>query len=93
MNKKSITRISREQLETMRAQNELPPLRAPTAPPPSLGPDAWANAELVLPKTKPKQQLTLRIDQDVVDWFRAQGEGYQSRMNAVLRAYVNARQR
>jgi uncharacterized protein (DUF4415 family) len=35
-----------------------------------------------------KQQLTLRSGADVVDWFKQQGEGYQSRINAVLRAHV-----
>jgi uncharacterized protein (DUF4415 family) len=38
----------------------------------------------------PKTLLSLRIDADVVDWFRAQGPGYQSRMNALLRAYMEA---
>jgi uncharacterized protein (DUF4415 family) len=35
-----------------------------------------------------KQQLTLRIDADVVNWFKQQGEGYQSRINAALREHV-----
>jgi uncharacterized protein (DUF4415 family) len=35
-----------------------------------------------------KQQITLRIDTDVLEWFRATGSGYQSRMNAVLKAYA-----
>ena len=35
-----------------------------------------------------KQQLTLRLDADVVDWFKQQGGGYQSRINAALRAHV-----
>ncbi len=35
-----------------------------------------------------KQQLTLRLDADVVDWFKRQGAGYQSRINAALRAHV-----
>lgn len=35
-----------------------------------------------------KQQITLRIDADVLEWFRSTGSGYQSRMNAVLKAYV-----
>ena len=35
-----------------------------------------------------KQQITLRIDAEVLEWFRASGSGYQSRMNAVLKAYV-----
>ena len=36
-----------------------------------------------------KQQLTLRIDSDVVTWFKAQGRGYQTQINELLRAYVN----
>lgn len=35
-----------------------------------------------------KQQITLRIDAEVLEWFRASGSGYQSKMNAVLKAYV-----
>jgi uncharacterized protein (DUF4415 family) len=35
-----------------------------------------------------KKQLTLRIDADVVEWYRAQGLGYQTRINALLRAYM-----
>jgi uncharacterized protein (DUF4415 family) len=35
-----------------------------------------------------KQQLTLRIDADVVEWYKAQGLGYQTRINALLRAYM-----
>lgn len=35
-----------------------------------------------------KQQLTLRLDADVVDWFKSQGEGYQTRINAALRQFV-----
>jgi uncharacterized protein (DUF4415 family) len=37
-----------------------------------------------------KAQLTLRLDQDVVTWFRQRGRGYQTRINALLRAYVDA---
>jgi uncharacterized protein (DUF4415 family) len=39
---------------------------------------------------KTKTQITLRIDEDVLDWFRRQGSGYQTRINALLRAYVDA---
>ena len=38
----------------------------------------------------PKALLSLRIDADVLAWFRGQGRGYQSRMNALLRAYMDA---
>jgi len=37
-----------------------------------------------------KALLSLRIDSDVIAWFRAQGAGYQSRMNALLRAFMEA---
>ena len=37
-----------------------------------------------------KALLSLRIDSDVIGWFKAQGAGYQSRMNALLRAYMEA---
>jgi uncharacterized protein (DUF4415 family) len=39
-----------------------------------------------------KALLSLRIDSDVIEWFRKQGAGYQSRMNALLRAYMEAHQ-
>ena len=42
--------------------------------------------------TPPKRLLSLRIDSDVVEWFRSQGRGYQSQMNALLRAYMVAHQ-
>ena len=35
----------------------------------------------------PKASVSLRLDADVLEWFRAQGRGYQTRMNAVLRAF------
>jgi uncharacterized protein (DUF4415 family) len=42
-------------------------------------------------KAVPKKVLlSLRIDSDVIEWFRKQGAGYQSRMNALLRAYMEA---
>lgn len=37
-----------------------------------------------------KAQLTLRLDSDVLDWFKQQGRGYQTRINALLRAYMEA---
>ena len=40
----------------------------------------------------PKRAISLRVDQDVLDWFRARGPRYQSRMNAVLRAYMSRMQ-
>jgi uncharacterized protein (DUF4415 family) len=37
-----------------------------------------------------KSLLSLRVDTDVIEWFRSQGAGYQSRMNALLRAFMEA---
>ena len=55
---------------------------------PELGPDFFARA-IIWPG--PKKQITLRIDPDVLTFFRKQGQGYQSTINAVLRKYVEAR--
>ena len=38
----------------------------------------------------PKASISLRVDREVLDWFEAQGPGYQTRMNAVLRAFRDA---
>ena len=51
----------------------------------------FANATLVMPE--PKVPVSLRIDREVVEWFKSQGARYQSRMNAVLKAYVEAHRR
>jgi len=51
----------------------------------------WNDVKFGVPQRK--QQLTLWIDQDVVGWFRIQGEGYQTRMNAGLRSFVEAQRR
>lgn len=56
--------------------------------PDTTAPGFWDNAKVVYPE--PKSQITLRLDADVLDWFKAGGKGYQTRINAVLRAYVDA---
>ena len=48
----------------------------------------WKGARLVRRETK--SQVTLRLDRNVLDWFRRQGRGYQTRINAVLRTFVEA---
>ena len=45
----------------------------------------WVTTELPMPRRK--GHMTLRIDSDVLSWFRSQGKGYQSRINAILRRY------
>lgn len=41
----------------------------------------------------PKKQITLRIDSDVVEWYKKQGRGYQTRINSLLRAYMKEHKR
>jgi len=58
-----------------------------------LTPEMFARA-IVRRGLKPvarKKLLTLRIDSDVVEWYRSQGSGYQTRINALLRAYMEER--
>lgn len=50
--------------------------------------DFWDGATLV--QSVAKEPISLRVDADVLAWFRKQGPRYQSRMNAVLRAYMVA---
>ena len=52
----------------------------------SLGAEFWRSAHVVMPAGK--TSVHLRLDNDVVAWFRARGKGHLTRMNAVLRAYV-----
>lgn len=55
---------------------------------PANDPEFWQHAELVYPAAK--ERVTVRLDRDVLAWFRSQGRGYQTRINAVLRAYMTA---
>lgn len=59
---------------------------------PGTSPEDWAEAvaHRGLPVPPRKTQIALRVDEDVLAWFKAQGTGYQTRMNAVLRAYRDA---
>jgi len=57
----------------------------------TLGPEFWDKA--VVKRAEPKAQVTIRVDREVLDWFKAQGKGYQTRINAVLRAYMEAQGR
>ena len=48
----------------------------------------FKSGKLRLPKPKPL--ISIRIDEDVLNWFKDQGPGYQTRINAVLRMYKDA---
>ena len=53
----------------------------------------WFEHALMLRPARPKERITVRLDADMLDWFRTQGKGYQTRMNAVLRAYYESRKK
>lgn len=57
---------------------------------PELDEAFWRNAQILDPRHG-KTTITMRVDEDVLAFFKGGGGGYQSRMNAVLRAYVYAR--
>ena len=50
----------------------------------------WAQAVMGVPA--PKDHINIRVDHDVLEWFKASGRGYQTLMNNVLRAFVQSRQ-
>lgn len=57
---------------------------------PEITPEMFAKA-IVRRGLKPrvKKQITLRVDDDVLAWFKKQGSGYQTKINLLLRAYMN----
>ena len=62
---------------------------------PELTPEMFARAVLrrnfePIPR---KKQLTLRVDSDVIDWYKKQGRGYQTKINSLLRAYMKEHKR
>ena len=75
--------ISPKRLEELK---NIPESEIDTSDIPELDASFWEKAELVKPLTK--QAISLRVYSDVLDWFKSQGKGYQSLMNAVLRSYV-----
>ena len=55
---------------------------------PELDDSFWENAVVEYPERK--KAVTLRLDSDILTWFKSRGKGYQTRINAVLRSYVDA---
>lgn len=74
----------------LRSQNDVQIRGAIEGDPDARPTDAefWKKARIVMPAAK--QTITIRLDADILEWLRAQ-KGYQTRINAVLRAYRNAK--
>ena len=51
----------------------------------------WSEAVLVIPPKK--KAISIRVDEDVLDFFKREGAGYQRRMNAVLRSYMQQKRK
>lgn len=55
---------------------------------PATDQEFWKSAKVVRPQ--PKTTISLRVDREVLGWFETQGKGYQTLMNAALKAYASA---
>ncbi len=62
---------------------------------PRTRPEDWATAIVHkgLPPPRKKTQIALRLDDDVLTWFKNQGPGYQTRINAILKDYKDAHEK
>ena len=90
MKRASTSRKSSTKLSKARKTIDADIVRDADAPPWTPEMFARAVARKGLKPVPKKALLSLRIDSDVIEWFRKQGAGYQSRMNALLRAYMEA---
>jgi len=86
MAKDDIKRYSLEELQAKHERGDT--LTRADAPEIELDEHFWRNARIVMPDDRGKTPVSLRVDTEVVEWFKQQGKGYLTRMNAVLRAYV-----
>jgi uncharacterized protein (DUF4415 family) len=97
-NEKRIARVSNDEARRLKDETDYARLDAMTdddiAKAVAADPDAppldidWTQARLTMPPGK--DMVTLRLDRDLLDWFRAQGKGYQTLINQVLRAWYDA---
>ena len=87
MSDPNIRRASLAEIKRMKEKGDL--FHDPNAPEgESLGPEFWAKAEIK--GRRPPHSVHLKLDPDVFEFFRSQGKGHLTRMQNVLRAYVDA---
>jgi uncharacterized protein (DUF4415 family) len=97
--KEHIVRYSADELTAMKSETDWRKTDAMTADEADrladeedgLLPDGWERT-IILGSPEPKTDVHIRLDSAVLRWFKAQGPGYQARINAVLGAFVQARQ-
>ncbi len=98
MREKNITRVTLEQARKLKGHTDWDRLRAMTEEdieraiaddPDWDGADVdWSKAVMMPPQIK--KAVSIRLDQDILDFFKAAGRGYQTRINAILRSYMEA---
>lgn len=90
MSERNIKRYSLEEIRRMKTETDWNSLReqGDHEGPREFEVD-WSKARIET--LEPKQAISLRVDPDVLDFFKSEGRGYQTRMNAVLRAYMQAK--
>lgn len=97
--KENIVSYSLEELENMRDESDWDRVRAMSQDEVERSadeedgplPEGWQKT-IVLGVPEPKKDVHIRLDAAVLRWFKAQGPGYQTRINAVLRGFVASRQ-
>lgn len=90
MARKDTKRYSRGEVEAMTKRGDYVATPA-DAPEIDIDGDFWRQARVVMPGEQSKTPVTIRLDADVLAWFKSQGRGYQTRINAVLRSFVETR--
>ena len=88
--KTTTARYSLSEIKAARARGE-DQTRSDAPEAESLGENFWKQARVVMPPGK--TSVHLRLDSDIVEWFKTHGKGHLTRMNSVLRAYVDAHRR
>lgn len=90
MKESSSSRISKTDWSRLRAMKDRDIKITPEHPELDLKHAVRAIVRKGLKPVPAKKAVSLRVDEDVLDWFKAQGPGYQTRMNAVLKAFRDA---
>jgi uncharacterized protein (DUF4415 family) len=86
MKQKRITKKSKTDWNKLAKLNDA---EIDTSDLPALGKSFFKTAELRMPK--PKTMVSIRLDEDVLTWFKKQGRGYQTKINEILKMYVRAK--
>src|SRR5437867_4298924 len=90
MNKRSTSRTSKSDWARIRAMSDRDIVLSPEHPEASVKHVVRGIVRRGLKPVPPKASISLRLDADVLEWLKAQGPGYQTRINAILRAFKEA---